>query len=69
MVRLSAGGSLRAGLVSRKRRRALVESDGATYDKRGSYIIAPEATRLLCVYGGDGATRGKTCRPPGSSTA
>ena len=46
----------------------MIEADNRiVLDKHGSYIINPAATRLLCVYGGDGATRGKTCRPPGAS--
>tara|TARA_B110001452_G_C15234101_1_gene427354 strand:- start:2453 stop:3205 length:753 start_codon:yes stop_codon:yes gene_type:complete len=56
-----------ASVIFKGKTVSFVESEGATYGKRGSYIIDPEATRLLCVYGGDGATRGKTCRPPGSS--
>ena len=49
---------------------SFVESEGATYEqsgKRGGYIINPDVARLLCAYGGDGATRGKSCRPPGPS--
>ena len=33
----------------------------------GSYVINPFAVRVLCVFGGDGATRGKICQPPGVS--
>jgi len=33
----------------------------------GGVILRPSATRVLCFYGGDGGTRGKTCDPPGAS--
>lgn len=33
----------------------------------GSYIFDPFQINVLCAYGGDGATRGKTCSPPGAS--
>ena len=41
---------------------------GSKYDNAGSYVLNPFHTRFMCVYGGDGATRGKNCRPnPGVS--
>lgn len=36
---------------------------GSEYMDAGSYILDPFYTRLMCVYGGDGRTRGKNCRP------
>ena len=56
-----------ASVIFQGKTASFVESSGATYTQRGSYIINPVATRLLCAYGGDGATRGKSCRPPGPS--
>ena len=44
----------------------------ATYEFQGAgagVIANPGVARLLCAYGGDGATRGKTCNPPGVSAA
>ena len=43
------------------------KSLGTTYEGRGSYILNPFEAKLLCAYGGDGHTRGKTCYPPGVS--
>ena len=40
-----------------------------TYLKKGSYIFDPFVAKALCAYGGDGATRGKTCNPPGISSS
>ena len=37
----------------------------ATFGGGGGVILSPNATRVLCAYGGDGGTRGKTCTPPG----
>ena len=56
-----------ASIIFQGKTVSFVESDGATYDQRGSYIINPDTAWLLCAYGGDGATRGKGCRPPGPS--
>ena len=39
----------------------------AAFSGGGGVILNPEATRLLCAYGGDGGTRGKLCHPPGVS--
>ena len=42
----------------------------ATYkfqEASAGVIANPEVAQLLCAYGGDGATRGKTCNPPGVS--
>ena len=39
----------------------------AAFSGGGGVILNPNATRLLCIYGGDGGTRGKTCSPPGAS--
>lgn len=33
----------------------------AAFGGGGGVILNPNATRLLCIYGGDGGTRGKTC--------
>lgn len=33
----------------------------ATFGGGGGVILNPNASRLLCIYGGDGGTRGKTC--------
>jgi len=44
----------------------------ATYEFQGAgagVIANPEVAQLLCAYGGDGATRGKTCNPAGVSAA
>lgn len=32
-----------------------------------SFVFSPSHTRLMCAYGRDGQTRGKTCTPPGRS--
>jgi len=37
----------------------------ATFSGGGGVILSPDATRVLCAYGGDGGTRGKLCHPPG----
>ena len=37
---------------------------GSEYLNAGSYVLDPFYVRLMCVYGGDGATRGKNCPPP-----
>ena len=39
----------------------------AAFSGGGGIILNPEASRLLCAYGGDGGTRGKLCHPPGVS--
>ena len=35
----------------------------------GGVVLNPNATRVLCAYGGDGGTRGKTCKPPGLTSS
>jgi hypothetical protein len=45
------------------------DSTMGTYLHAGSYIFDPFAVSVLCAYGGDGATRGKTCNPPGLSSS
>lgn len=40
----------------------------ATYAGVGSYVLNPFEVQPLCAYGGDGATRGKICQPPGVSS-
>jgi len=46
---------------------SFMDNDSGLYSGKGSYIINPAHARILCVYGCDGATRGKTCDPPGPS--
>ena len=40
---------------------------GAAAFGGGGFLLNPNHTRILCIYGGDGGTRGKLCRPPGVS--
>ncbi|KAL1504070.1 hypothetical protein AB1Y20_010480 [Prymnesium parvum] len=35
----------------------------------GGFVLNPSYTRILCIYGGDGGTRGKLCKPPGTTPA
>lgn len=35
----------------------------------GSYVLNPFVGVAMCAYGGDGATRGKICQPPGRSAS
>ena len=39
----------------------------SAYSGGGGVVVRPQYARLLCGYGGDGGTRGKTCTPPGVS--
>ena len=69
------GGNLNAGLSDRiscslvwkGQRWSFMDNDSGLYDGKGSYIINPAHARVLCAYGGDGSTRGKTCNPAGPS--
>jgi hypothetical protein len=58
--------SLQCGFISDRMSTSLVYKGRARFFS-GSVLLAlaPESTRLLCAYGGDGGTRGKTCEPPG----
>lgn len=38
---------------------------GAATFGGGGVVLNPNFTRILCIYGGDGGTRGKLCKPPG----
>lgn len=42
---------------------------GAATFGGGGFLLHPNHTRILCIYGGDGGTRGKLCKPPGISSA
>jgi len=46
---------------------SFMDNDSGLYEGQGGYIVSPSHARPLCAYGGDGATRGKTCNPPGPS--
>jgi hypothetical protein len=39
----------------------------AAFGGGGGVILNPKYSRVLCIYGGDGGTRGKTCSPPGAT--
>lgn len=41
----------------------------SAYSGGGGVIVRPQFARVLCGYGGDGGTRGKTCKPPGVSSS
>ena len=39
----------------------------AAFGGGGGVVLNPKHSRVLCIYGGDGGTRGKTCNPPGAT--
>lgn len=41
----------------------------AAFSGGGGVIINPKHSRLLCGYGGDGGSRGRTCQPPGETAS
>lgn len=61
------GDRISCSLVWKGQKESFMDNDSGLYDGQGSYIINPDHARVLCVYGGDGSTRGKTCNPPGAS--
>ena len=61
--------SLACGFISDRMSSSLVyKGKTAAFSGGFGIILMPEATRLLCAYGGDGGTRGKTCSPPGMTS-
>ena len=54
-------------LVWKGQKYSFMDNDSGLYGGKGSYIINPDRARILCAYGGDGSTRGKTCHPSGQS--
>ena len=71
----TTGGNVNAGLGDRiscsviwkGQQWSFMDNDSGLYSGKGSYILNPLRARVLCAYGGDGSTRGKTCNPPGAS--
>jgi len=41
----------------------------AAFSGGGGVIVNPRHSRLLCGYGGDGGSRGRTCNPPGETAS
>ena len=62
------GDRISASILFKGKSVSFASGNGATYHQGGSYVVNPSEARVLCAYGGDGATRGKNCNPAGVST-
>lgn len=59
---------LHCGFLSDRMSASIVyKGKTAAFSGGGGVILNPSKTRAMCIYGGDGGTRGKTCDPPGES--
>ncbi len=66
--RVCSPDSMGCGFLSDRMSACVVyEGKTAAFGGGGAVILNPAHTRVLCIYGGDGGTRGKTCSPPGLS--
>lgn len=48
---------------------AVYRGTTAAFSGGGGVIIKPRHSHLLCGYGGDGGSRGRTCQPPGETAS
>jgi len=61
------GDRISASIIFKGKPTSFASNNFGGYRHGGSYVLNPKATRVLCAFGGDGATRGKSCHPPGLS--
>ena len=66
-VNAGLGDRISGSIVWKGQKFSFMDNDSGLYNGQGSYILNPDHVRVLCAYGGDGSTRGKTCNPPGLS--
>ena len=66
-VNAGLGDRISVSVIWKGQQWSFMDNDSGMYYGQGSYIINPYRARVLCAYGGDGSTRGKTCNPPGAS--
>ena len=67
MYNAGLGDRISCSIVWKGQQWTFMDNDSGLYYGHGSLIMNPYKSRVLCAYGGDGATRGKTCSPPGAS--